>query len=823
MRKIAILILIIVVVILTGCSTTNHLPEGETLYTGIRDVKYLNRYQTVTSDKKINSDSSGVIVAIADAAAKIQSALNGATVQDINADNAKKRPRQATREEQKAYAASLQAVKDELEIVLSYPPNNSLFGSSTMRTPFPIGLWVNDATYGKTSGFSKWIRKKFGSDPVLISTVNPDTRVKLASNVLENYGYFKGTADYAVIPDSKNSKKAKLDYYIKLGRVYRLDSIEYLNFSQYDDSLLRATQKKSFLKKGEAFKLLNLTSEQTRLETLFRNQGYYYYKANMVSYKADTIQKPYRVQLRVMPSTNMNERAQKRWYIGNTNITLLRNSNDTINNSIGRKSFKMLYSGKKPALKPGVLMRNIIHRKGELYRQDDNTQTQTLLSELGLFSQLNLSYTPRDTTKECDTLDLWVNAVMDKPYNADLELNVITKSNSQFGPGLNFAVTKRNAFRGAELLRFKVFGSYEWKTNEENTDAKFLNSYELGANLSLEIPRFLIPGMNSRRIRYPNSTTINFLADWLNRSSYFNLFSLSMGLSYNWKKNETISHQFTPFNLQYDKLLHSSAAFHEIMEENPALYASMQDRFIPSMQYTMTYNSKDTHRNPLWLQLSVKEAGNITSGIYAIAGQGFNEQNKKLFNNPFAQYLKFTAEAKVNYKLTTKTRFVTRLMAGAIWSYGNSRIAPYSDQFYVGGANSIRAYTIRTIGPGHYHTTRSKYSYMDQTGDIKFEGNVEYRWPIFGALEGALFLDAGNIWLTREDENRPGGLFEISNFFSDLAVGTGLGVRYNMDFLVLRLDLGIALHNPTLEKQGFYNINKFTDGMTLHFAIGYPF
>ena len=177
-----------------------------------------------------------------------------------------------------------------------------------------------------------------------------------------------------------------------------------------------------------------------------------------------------------------------------------------------------------------------------------------------------------------------------------------------------------------------------------------------------------------------------------------------------------------------------------------------------------------------------------------------------------------------NFKISQNTRLVTRLAAGIVYSYGNSDVAPYSDQFFVGGANSVRAFTIRSIGPGHYTTEKTKYSYMDQTGDIKLEANIEYRFPLFGSLQGAVFLDAGNVWLLREDEKRPGGKFKLSRFFNDLAVGTGAGLRYDLEFLVLRFDLGIAIHDPAdTHKSGYYNINKFKDGLALHFAIGYPF
>ena len=162
-------------------------------------------------------------------------------------------------------------------------------------------------------------------------------------------------------------------------------------------------------------------------------------------------------------------------------------------------------------------------------------------------------------------------------------------------------------------------------------------------------------------------------------------------------------------------------------------------------------------------------------------------------------------------------------MAGIAYSYGNSTVVPYSDQFYVGGANSVRALTIRTVGPGRFVSRERKYSYMDQTGDLKLEGNIELRFPMFGSLSGALFADAGNVWLIRSDETRPGGSFHLPDFAQDLALGTGVGIRYDLDFIVVRLDLGVALHDPASQHSGYFDTGRLSDRFALHFAIGYPF
>lgn len=821
-----ILYIIVTILVLVSCSTTKNLPEDETLYTGVHQITYLGTGQ---KPKKIKNDTVGVIRSIADAAEHVNTLLKG-NLKELGqsvagADSSVTEDKEARRLREKADAEALATASEQVNAVLEYAPNNSLFGSAYHRTPFPTGLWAYNAYVNKTSGFAKWMFKTFAGEPVLVSTINPDTRIKVATNTLHNYGYFRGNVKYYIELDSKNSRKARMNYFVTPGKVFRLDSITYVGFPSVADSLIRSTKRQSYLHKGDAFNVTHLTSEQSRLESLFRNDGYYYYKANFATYKADTLAVPFKVQLVMKPNDNLPPLVKRRWHMGRTYINCYRNERDSLTQTRQYPGLSLSFSGRKPPLRPIVWMQNMAHRPRAIYRQADQERTQQLLSSLGIFSQINVSYQRRDTTATCDTLDLYINTVLDKPYTLDFEMNVTEKNSDRIGPGMSLSLQKKNAFRGGEVINFKLFGSYEWRTNGEHVrhDA-FFNSYEVGTQLSLDYPHIVFPGVNRKTFHFPTATKFSFSTDWLNRSGYFNLFSSSLDVTYSWHKNETFKHEFTPFSLTYDKLINSTHEFDSIMQANPALYYSMRDRFVPSMQYTCTYMSSAVHRNPLWWQLTVKEAGNVTSGIYAMAGKKFSEKNKELFNNPFAQYIKIVSELHNTFKLNKTYKLVTRLMGGIVYSYGNSDFAPYSDQFYVGGANSVRAFTIRTVGPGRYYTRHTKYSYMDQTGDIKLEANAELRFPLFGSLNGAVFIDAGNVWLLRDNEQRPGGKFQFSRLPKDLALGTGAGLRYDMNFLVLRLDLGVAIHDPASNgRSGYYNIGKFKDGLALHFAIGYPF
>lgn len=814
--------------LLSACSTTSHLPEDEQLYIGIDHISYDGT--PLSSKHKAKQDSAGVITSIGNAVEAVGDVLRGngtkALEEQMKAPEKRKlsaEERRAEKKRREAEEAAFATAKEEVEAVLAYPPNYALFGSSSMRSPFPVGLWVYNGFVDHQEGLGKWIFKTFAATPVYVSTVSPEVRARVAANTLHNYGFFSGRVNSEVLTQ-RNPRKAKVAYSVYAGPLHRLDSIAYLNFPARADSLLRATEGQRLLRKGDAFSVVNLSNEQTRIENLFRENGYYYYSAAYTTYRADTLMRPGFVQLRVAPLADRPERVRHQWHMGHTYISMRRADLDQLDQSVQGRTFTFNYSGKKMPLRAPMWFRAVSHRKGELFRLSDSNTTLEKLGAMGVFSQIDVNYVPQDTTENCDTLDLYISTVMDKLFDSSFEMNATLKSNQQVGPGVSYGISKRNAFRGGEKVSFKIFGSYEWQTRSGRGGGNsLLNSYELGTELSLEFPRFMMPVVHRRHFRMPSSTTFALNADWKNRAGFFQMMSFGGNITYKWHKTQSTNHEFTLFSLDYDRLIHKTGTFDSIMTANPALYVSMRNQFVPSMSYTITYASAANHRNPVWLQFSIKEAGNVTSGIYAAVGKKFNEQNKNLFGSPFAQFVKVTAEGHENIRLNSRFSLAARLFAGAIYSYGNSRRAPYADQFYVGGANSVRAFTVRTIGPGRYRSDNSKYAYIDQTGDFKLEANAEFRARLFGSLHGAIFLDAGNVWLLRKDAQRPGGELTMNNL-KHIAVGTGAGLRYDLDFLVLRFDVGIGLHAPyQTSRSGFYNLERFKDGFAFHFAIGYPF
>ena len=779
MRKMKIrknynLLLASLLLILTGaCSTTKHLAEGEVLYIGTPTPEIINYEKCDAGDKTLE---------------EVMGAINVA-------------------------------------------PNNSFFGSPSKRIPFPFGLWIYNRFERYEKGIGKWIFNKLAADPIYISTVNPDTRSKVATNLLKDYGYFNGEVTYKV-DTTDNPKKARLNYTIDFGHGYLLDSIRYVGFTPRTDSLILASKSESLLHRDNPFNVNILNEERERLVELFRNNGYYYYRSDFITFQADTIMRPGYVNLKVMQQSNVPENALQTYYIGNTTVNLIGQNGELPTDSADFHHFKVKYSGDKPGVRFGVLRRKFLYRNGEMYSLLRQNYSQEALSRMGVFKFNEFRYEPRPNTQ--DTLDITVNAMFDLPYDSELELNVKTKSTKQTGPGAIFKLSRKNFRRMGASLNLELKGSYEWQTSSTvDGESSVMNSYELGAALSLTFPRLILPWQQNRMnaFRFPAQSDFKIYADQVNRARYFKMLSFGGEVTYSFQRRRGLRHTVTPVHLAFNTLQRRTARFDSIASQNPMLFHSLDDQFIPSFTYTLTYdNTYRKRRGRIWWENSFTSAGNVTSMIYAAFGKSFKEKEKKLLGNPFAQFVKYSTEFRYLFNINEKQQIATRVMGGVIWAYGNKTIAPYSEQFYVGGANSIRAFTIRSIGPGRFHPVANpNYSYVDETGDIKLEANLEYRFRMLsnflgGNLNGAVFLDAGNVWLMRKDEARPGAEFTLNHFFDSIATGTGFGIRYDLSFLILRLDFGIALHVPyETDKKGYYNIPNFRDGMGIHFAIGYPF
>ena len=808
--------------LVTACSITQNIPEDERLYRGIRKVNYDKPIQREKADQ-----DEGVITALADAYNTVEGLLTGdASALQVADEQDEKTMRDSLRHASQQDRVAYDAAREEVEAVLDYAPNGAFMGSSYLTHPFPIKLLIYNRYAGSKHRFGQWMFNHFAASPVLISNVNPRMRSIVAQNTLRSRGYFKAQTSFQTVP-MRNPVKERVIYDIQPGPLYHLDSIAYLGFPAPVDSIIRRTMPATALHRGDPFSVVTLEQERTRISNALREEGYFFHRHEHIAFRADTLQTPLLVKLQAVPSATTPPEAHRPFHIGTTTVNIFKNGDYRIVDSLpARRGMTFAYSqpADKPLLKPRALLRSLQMRRGDLYSLSTDEVMHDQLAGTNLFSSLRINYVPRDTTAANDTLDLVINAELDKPYDAEFLGNVTSKTGGQVGPGASFSFSKHNAFRAGETLTLKVWGSYEWQTGANvETKRSLLNSYEYGLSGSLSYPTIRFFGLGRKYFRrYTSQTAFDLQARWQNRARYFGRVSLSAGVNYTLHRGQRVKHEFSPLTITYDQLLHSTAQFDSIVKVNQALYVSMRDQLVPSMSYT--YSWAGNPKRPSSLTVSVKEASALLSSFYAMAGKSYNQEGKKLLGVPFAQFVKATVQYTRQVPLTTRSLLAMRAFGGVVYSYGNATAAPYSELFSVGGANSLRAFGMRTIGPGSYHPASSQYSYVDQMGDLKLEANVEYRFPIVGQLQGATFIDAGNVWLLRESASQPGGQFGFKNLGDQIALGTGVGLRYDLDFLVIRFDLGIGIHAPyDTGKSGYYNMPSFGRSLGYHFAIGYPF
>lgn len=744
-----------------ACSTTSRIPEGEILYNGLKKV-------------------------------------------EVEPDSGMKVPAE---------------MKSAIKSAVNVAPNN-YWKQLGWHYPFPLGLWIYNHMDEPKGGLKKWFYNKFVEEPVLVSDVRPEVRTHMIEQILDNNGYFSGTATYELVK-GRNKKKAKLQYNVETGPGYPIDSIYLLPDTSPLNHLIDSLASRDPYLSLESPRFItdSLSAARIRITNSLRNRGYYFFNPDLIEYLADTIAQPGKVLLKMMLASNTPKAALKAYKTGKVTVHIDRNLGgipDTV--QLKRSTLIQMQPSR---LRRGVIDESVTFRPGRTFSVRNMDRTQTYLSRLGIFNNINIEAFPDTTNTKENLLDVDIYCTFDSPLETSLEVNASSKSNSYIGPGLTFGITNKNIFGGGEQLSVKLTGSYEWQTGHGRSSV--FNSYEVGVTGSLAFPRLLAPKFIPRSRFQLNWTRFQLNADLLNRPHYFKMAQFNASVNYDWRVRRHVQNTLTLFKLTYTNLMHTTAEFDSIMDANPAVAQSFKSQFIPQMSYSYVYDRQLNRDNTLNWQFSVQEAGNIFWAIYRACGK---KGEKKLFGTPFSQFVKGQTQLVWGRRIFEGDNWLmTRVAVGAAHAYGNSSQVPYAEQFYVGGANSIRAFTVRSIGPGSYKAPAGMpEDYFDRTGTFKFEANVEYRFPIMGPLHGAVFVDAGNVWLLKDDPMRPGGTLKASTFLKDIALGTGVGLRFDISMLVIRGDLGIGIHAPyDTGKRGYYNMTSFGKSLAFHLAIGYPF
>lgn len=724
-------------------------------------------------------------------------------------------------------------------------PNTKVLG---MRP----GVWLyyrqRDDT--KKKGLKAFIRRKFGQVPILMSDIKPENTATLLTGQLQNDGYFKSEVDYEV---KEKDKESKVIYHVTLHRPYRIREITY---PKPKDSvyapIIRSLKEKSLIETGQIYDLARLQAEQQRIEQAVENFGIFYFDDRYLIYEADSTVGDKEIDLELKLETGIPERGRRIFKMGEINVfpdyTLASDTASLMRDPIIVDSINYFDINKK--FKPHIITNTINLRKNNIYSSEDHALTLSHLMDLGVFKFVNIQYTEIHPDSNLLRSNIYVTPL--KRHSLRGEFQVTTKSNSFAGPGLLLTYTDRNIFKGAELFQLRFNSSYETQFSRQVSGS--LSSFELGAEASLMVPRFISPipiDYSSKRFLPKTDFRLGF--NLQNRVTFFRLNSFNLAAGYTWRESEAKSHELYPVEISFVQTGKRSEEFEAVLEKNRFLQSSFDDQFIIGSRYSYTYNNQlkpdlvsqfeeqKLKEHSIFFNGNIQVAGNLVNGIQNIVHQNETE-SFKLFNSVYSQFARGDFDFRYYWQLDPHNKLATRLVLGAGYAYGNSTVMPYIRQFSTGGSNSIRAFPARTLGPGRYNVFEdmdtpenedgeTRPIFIDQRADIKLEGSVELRFDIIKAFKGAVFVDGGNIWLWRpEEEVRPGGAIS-KDFYRDLAVGTGLGFRFDFNFFVLRLDIAFPIRKPWLEEGNRWVFDQIDigssewrrDNIIYNIAIGYPF
>jgi len=679
----------------------------------------------------------------------------------------------------------------------------------------------------KEKGFKHWLKYKLGEPPAIIEDINLPNTAAAIENRLQNRGNFRAKAGFE---QRNKAKTASVRFWISPGKPYTLKSVIYPEGKEGIAADIRKLQAESILKQGEIYNLKDLESERSRIDGILKEKGYFYFKPDYLLFTIDTT-----VGSRTMNSwlnlkPEMPAEASRSYKLNNIYVlddfTLRDYHPDTT------KIGNYYYVSEKHQFKPETILNAIFFEKDSLYSRADHYSTLRHLMSIGVYKYANARFMPDNSLPGKMNVNIALTPV--KKISLSTELSAAIKSNNFAGPGLSLNYKNRNTFGGAELLAITLGGNVEIQYSGES---KGQTSYEIALNSSLTLPKFVPFTLSKESSKtYVPKTILSAGGGIFSRVNLYELHSVNTSVGYNWKSSENISHQLTPLEISYTDLAESSAEFEDFLQENPTVRKSFEEQFIIGSSYNFV-NNRFSLRNPIHsftLNETVDVAGNLTS-LLATVIQGSPptpDDQYKLLGVVYSQFIRFRNEVKYFYTPNKQNQIAWRLIAAAAIPYMNSSTIPYIKQYYVGGSSSIRAFVARSIGPGTYHTPDSISNiYVDQAGDIKLESSLEYRFNIYKFLKGALFADAGNIWLVNEDSARSGGKFDINTFFSEIAMGSGFGFRFDFNYIVLRIDLAFPLRKPYLPEGERWVFDKIDfgspswrhDNILWNIAIGYPF
>jgi outer membrane protein assembly factor BamA len=737
---------------------------------------------------------------------------------------------------------------DELSIIARPKPNQKFLGIFRVKAYF-----YHLGTKGKQeSKFRTWLRDKAGERPALFDSAAAIQASREMELYLNKVGYFYSEVSF----DTKHRKKKKVEvnYMVTPSIPYRLKTVEFAIEDSVIFQFIRESKTETKIIPGSVYNAFNLDDERDRITDILQNNGYYYFSRDFVFFEIDSAQGIHEMNLKVKIKPNLVASVaepwkiiplpHKRYYIRDIyirpNFDPLAPADirlDTIKYARNYKDgirppgdYYILHQ-KKDNIHPRTIIQSVYIKPGDAYRKVDIAKTRSRISELGMFGYSNIRFTEVLTTDTAlrGLLDCNIDLSKRKLHSFTVETEV-TNSGGRPGIGLNFTYQNSNIFRGSETLRLKARGALEaqklFGNNAEYSSATpFFNTIETGIELSIIFPRFLIPIKQEKFPKYFRPKTTASLGFGYEIRPEYERWLTSLTFGYDWKESERKRHQIFPFDWSVINVALSPEFAQQLAEEpNDRIKYQYTDNLIMAGRYSFTYNTQDIRKiqNFFYFKGNLETAGNFLN-------IGSNILNTKtdtlghyiLFGIPFAQYVKIDGDCRFFKVVTRNNSLAYRLFMGIGLPYGNAEVLPMEKGFYGGGANGMRGWPYRLLGPGSYQNPEDNF---DRMGDVQLEVNIEWRFPVYSFIKGALFSDIGNIWLLKDAESYPGGNFSFDRFYKELAIDVGLGVRLDFNFFLLRVDFAIPLYNPANPENQRWVLNKwqFSD-VIINFGIGYPF
>ena len=709
---------------------------------------------------------------------------------------------------------------EDLLTYIRQTPNSEVFGLFKMQ----LALY-NWSGKDSTKWINRWL-KKIGDEPVIYnSQLTTITQLEL-KKLYANKGYINAEVTSEISNPKK--KQINLEYKIKSNQPYKLRGYS-VNIQQKDLYEIAADTSQCLIKTGKLFDSDKLNDERTRITNKFRQSGYYNFNKDFLHYFADSTLNSHQIDAVLELNDNLKtakdsvqQRVFRQYTINKVHFysetdksldqpdDIIRLDTATVGN------YEIIYE-KNQNIRPSVLIEKTHIIPQNLYSDLDVERTYSSLNALSAIKYMNISFREVDENK----LDCYIILSPNKLQSISTDVEG-TYSAGYWGLGGNINYAHRNAFKGSETINIKGRVAYEYQGAGQN-------AIELGGDIGIKFPTFLLPFADTNLKRKVSaSTQVNTTFSYRNRPNEYTGIITGAGFEYTWSEKTQIKHNFDVLDISYVYYPWISPEYRNqyLTGSNNFIY-NFQDHLIMKTGYSgsySTYNPTQPLRNYIAMSYGIETAGNLLYGIDKLLNVHVDSVGAyKVFGIRYSQYLKTDFNISHHQILDPNNRLVYHFGVGIAVPYGNAENIPFEKRYFSGGANSVRGWTAYQLGPGTYKSPGNYVDYNTQMGDIKIDMNMEYRSKLFWKLDGALFLDAGNVWTIKNYENQPGGVFRFKEFANQFGVAYGLGIRADFSFFVIRVDLGMKLYNPALSRTERWRTSPKIDDAALNLAIGYPF